>query len=414
MQMFEDLDNENLFQVRTACAYLFSPALSKNDKFIMQLKPEMVKTAFRKKAKMYHPDLHRNETKDVFNRRKERFIKIQESYETLSTYIKKFSISDNENETPAYAPKIIAVGGAKGGVGKSILAANLGVLLSSLGHRTVVADLDLGGANLHLYLGEAHLKQNINDFINNKVSTLDEIMVQSKYGPLLIGGNSSQLGAANINFSRKLKLLRTIKKISADYVIIDLGGDTSYNIIDFYLAADYGIVITTCDPAAYLDAYSFIKVALFRKLNRIFGPESTIRTKKDQDLEHLIKEATLASNNSKVRNIKGLIERVRQECPQHLSLIKDSISAYHPYLIVNRTTSSDMNVNELVERIQTVSSEQLSTKIKNIGTIPFQSEIESSARDLIPVVYKYPTGDLAINMNKILKKLNISAAGSHK
>ncbi len=405
MMMFDNLNNENLYQVRTACAYLFSPQLSKDPEFIMQLKPEMVKNAFRKKAKMYHPDLHRNETKDVFNRRKERFIKIQESYETLSTYIKDSSKTNLDKEAVVLPPKIIAVGGAKGGVGKSILAANLGVLLSSMGHHTVVADLDLGGANLHLYLGEAHLKQNINDFINNKVSTLNEIMVQSKYGPLFIGGNSSQLGIANINFSRKLKLLKAIKKINADYVIIDLGGDTSYNIIDFYLAADYGIVITTCDPAAYLDAYSFIKVALYRKLNRIFGPESTTGIKRDQDLEHLIKEATLTSNNPNVKNINELVKKVKEKCPKHLSLLNEAVSTYRPYLVVNRTTSSDANVNELVKRIQTVSDQRLSARVENLGSLPYQPEIAYSARDLIPVVYRYPTGDLAIKMKKILKKL---------
>lgn len=42
--------------------------------------------------------------------------------------------------------------------------------------------------------------------------------------------------------------------------IMDLGGDTSYNVIDLFLAADTGFVLTTCDPASYLDAYSFIKV----------------------------------------------------------------------------------------------------------------------------------------------------------
>ena len=47
--------------------------------------------------------------------------------------------------------KVIAVGGAKGGIGKSIFATNLALLLSSVG-RTVIIDLDLGGANLHLYL----------------------------------------------------------------------------------------------------------------------------------------------------------------------------------------------------------------------------------------------------------------------
>jgi flagellar biosynthesis protein FlhG len=93
----------------------------------------------------------------------------------------------------------------------------------------------------------------------------------------------SSAGAADawappiFTFRSKLKLLRALKTIDADYVILDLGGDTTYNILDFYLAADQGLVLTTCEPASYLDAYGFIKMSLHRKLIRLFGPESAYR-----------------------------------------------------------------------------------------------------------------------------------------
>jgi Mrp family chromosome partitioning ATPase len=60
--------------------------------------------------------------------------------------------------------KMIAIGGAKGGIGKSLFVANLGVFLSRLGKKTVVVDLDLGGANLHLYMGVWSLTHRIDDF----------------------------------------------------------------------------------------------------------------------------------------------------------------------------------------------------------------------------------------------------------
>jgi flagellar biosynthesis protein FlhG len=149
--------------------------------------------------------------------------------------------------------KMIAIGGAKGGIGKSLFVANLGVFLSQLGKRTVVVDLDLGGANLHLFMGVWSLTRRIDDFLTLKVPTISDIMTPTKYGPTLIGGGGGKLGSANLHFSRKLKLLRALKTIDADYVILDLGGDTTYNILDFYLAADQGFVLTTCEPASYLD-----------------------------------------------------------------------------------------------------------------------------------------------------------------
>ena len=39
--------------------------------------------------------------------------------------------------------KVIAVGGAKGGIGKSLFVTNFGVFLSQLGKKVVLVDLDL-------------------------------------------------------------------------------------------------------------------------------------------------------------------------------------------------------------------------------------------------------------------------------
>ena len=49
--------------------------------------------------------------------------------------------------------QIWSIGGGKGGIGKSLLAASLGWQLARLGKRVVLVDADLGGANLHTCLG---------------------------------------------------------------------------------------------------------------------------------------------------------------------------------------------------------------------------------------------------------------------
>ena len=49
--------------------------------------------------------------------------------------------------------KVWAIGGGKGGVGKSLVTANLSICLSLMGYKVIAIDLDLGGANLHTCLG---------------------------------------------------------------------------------------------------------------------------------------------------------------------------------------------------------------------------------------------------------------------
>ncbi len=386
-----------------ACAYLFSPEHARKHNFLENLEMGAVKKAFREKAKQYHPDLHIKDNDEIIAKRQERFIKIKKAYEYLFIKLQKKEITlrkeaclKNKNR-----PRIIAVGGAKGGIGKSILASNLSVYLAQKGFNTVAADLDLGGANLHLFLGKPILKKSINSYLFNDVANLSDIIETSKYGPRLIGGNSSQLGAANLSFTRKLKLLRAIRNMDADYVIMDLGGDTSYNVIDFFLAADIGIVMTTCDPASYLDAYSFIKVALFRKLSRIHGPESMVARKIDNNLKRLISETIMSKNNPKVGDIEALIHRVRVEHPHSLKTIKKVFSDFNPQLIVNKVTNEKEALGP-IKRIQEVAKKKLSISVKHLCSMPFQEEIQHSARTLIPWISN-------ASDRRVIKKINTIA-----
>ena len=393
MLAINELGDPELIQIRRACAYLFSPEKAKNNTFLRDLEFRDVKTAFRKKAKMYHPDFHRREDRDMVQRREKRFIVIRESYETLRSRLEETAPAASSARGRARPKRTIAIGGAKGGIGKSLFAANLGVFLSKKGYRTVLVDLDLGGANLHLYLGETFLRRNINDFLDRRVPDLESIMVKSRYGPRLIGGDSSQLGAANIGFSTKVRLLNALRGIDADYVIVDLGGDTSYNIIDFFLAADHGIVMTSCDPASYLDAYNFIKTALYRKLNRIFGSESQQPLPKDPVLQELIREATMSRNGSRVRTIRELKQRVKRDQPGNLGVVDETISGYRPGLVINKVMQ-DSNEREIIKRIQETSRKMLSVRVRHLGNVPFRQDIEFSARDLVPIVSRQPKEEL--------------------
>ncbi len=304
--------------------------------------------------------------------------------------------------------KIIAIGGAKGGTGKSLLASNIGILFAKEGKETVLVDLDLGSANLHLYLGETFLKYQINDYINKKINCLEEVVTTTKYDLKLIGGDSSALGSPNIHFTQKLKLLKSIKQINAEYIILDLGGDTSLNVLDFFLAADHGIVITSCNPASYLSAYNFIKVALYRKLTRLFGPESEYRKHKNISFQQFIHHAIMSQDTQK-KTVKELIDHVRISFPEHLSLLLNVLSAFQPFLIINQVTEN-CHPHQITNRLQKVAMDMLSIEIKSLGNFKYQSIIESLAMELIPFVIGYPYSSFTRHLKTIVDRLIADAA----
>ena len=300
--------------------------------------------------------------------------------------------------------KIIAVGGAKGGIGKSTFTANLGVFLSAQGHRTVMVDLDLGGANLHLYLGHTFINNSINDYFTRTVPHLAELMIPTNYGPQLIGGDSSELGSANITFWAKMKLIKSLRDLDADYVIIDLGSNTSFNILDFFLAADANFVVSTCEPASYLEAYNFIKVGLLRRLNRLFGGESAVTGKKNHALQQLIHEATMSPDGAKGKKISELLAQVGKHHPDYLPALKKAIDTYQPGLIINKVKDVT-EVGPIVTRIKDVSRKMLGIKVKYVGTIPYLEEVEKSTRELLPEVARHSRGALAQRMAVLTKDL---------
>ena len=77
---------------------------------------------------------------------------------------------------PPEGPEIWAVGGGKGGVGKSVIAANLGVVLARRGRPTTLLDADFGGANIHTLLGMPRPERGLGDFLSRSVDSLDEIV----------------------------------------------------------------------------------------------------------------------------------------------------------------------------------------------------------------------------------------------
>ena len=141
--------------------------------------------------------------------------------------------------------QIIPIASGKGGVGKSILAANLAIALAQNGKRTVVADFDLGGSNLHIILGMRNVTYGLGTFLTHPDIDFDQIVLPTEYPNLrFIPGDAEIPGLANLSSGQKKKLIRRISSLDADYVIIDLGAGSSLNTLDFFLISRNGIMVS--------------------------------------------------------------------------------------------------------------------------------------------------------------------------
>ncbi len=166
---------------------------------------------------------------------------------------------------------ILPIGSGKGGVGKSLLATNLSIALAEAGKTVVLADLDLGASNVHTMLGIRSVDQGIGTFLTAPRVSFEQIVLPTEYeGLSFVPGDAEIPGIANLKAPQKKKLVRHLTSLQADYLVLDLGAGTSVNTVDFFLLSRSGIVITTPALTAILNAYLFLKNAVFRIMSSAF------------------------------------------------------------------------------------------------------------------------------------------------
>jgi flagellar biosynthesis protein FlhG len=229
---------------------------------------------------------------------------------------------------PRARGRIWSIGGGKGGIGKSLIAASLGHELARLGKRVVLVDADLGGANLHTCLGVAPPERTLGDFICRRVERLEDAVVPTAYPRLeLLSGASDFLAAANIKHLQKVRVLNRIRSLAVDIVLLDLGAGTSFNIIDFFLASDLGLLTVIPEPTSIENGYRFIKSALYRKLRAAAHHET---------LKEIVDSALDPKGARGIRTPIELLAAVQRECPESLDLVKREMAGFRPRFVVNQ------------------------------------------------------------------------------
>jgi flagellar biosynthesis protein FlhG len=280
------------------------------------------------------------------------------------------------------AANILAVGGGKGGVGKSILSISLGTALARQGQSVVLVDLDLGAANLHTYLGILGRTPTIADFIVNKTPSLENLVVEtSEQNLCLISGAEFVPGVTSPAHWIKLKLLRHLKALPADYVIIDLGAGVHFNTLDFFGISNRGIVITQPEPGAVMNAYSFIKGALFRKMQNIF--------KNHPDMSREIDAETKNQNSEKRFTLEWFKETLNRVDPTLLPLIEEIEQSFSPALIINRAPEGQAHL--LVKNLIALCKERLGITLEHVGDLPDVREISNHLLN-VPRFLSLPDG----------------------
>jgi flagellar biosynthesis protein FlhG len=287
-------------------------------------------------------------------------------------------VKEELNTDNKSSPKIWAVGGGKGGAGKSVVSTIMAFWLARMGNRTILMDVDLGGANLHTLLGIKSPARTLNDFITRKFESLEDICIETGEKNLrLISGASDVLSLANPHFSQKIKLIIHLSRLDADYVVLDLGAGTSFNVLDFFLIAHKKIVVLTPEPTSIQNAYIFVRNAVYRKLSRLAG--------KNPSLQTLVKIAMDPKNVLKIRTIKELFQFNEESDKKNIiEFLKKEIGDIRLSVITNMVRNEkEVNAGRIV---QIVAEKYLTISSTDLGSISYDKHIQAMVSDMVPII----------------------------
>lgn len=296
---------------------------------------------------------------------------------------------------PPLPNSVWAVGGGKGGIGKSFISSSLAICLTRMGKSVTLIDLDLGSANLHTCLGVKVPQQTLSDFLSGKVSDLKQVSVETDIDGLsFISGYNDALDIADTTRESRDRLITGLRGLPSTYTILDLGAGTGETTLDFFLAADQKIVALTPEPTAIENAYRFMKSAFYRKL-RIAEEELGI--------QKLLDSAMDSRNQHGIRSPADLIRYLNASNPEIGTKLAGRIAGLQMQILLNQVrTRQDI---ELGHSMKTVCRKYFGIDANYLGYVDHDNAVWQSLRKRRPLIVEFPYSSIVGQFLGITKNL---------
>jgi flagellar biosynthesis protein FlhG len=239
----------------------------------------------------------------------------------------------------------IAVVSGKGGVGKSNFSMNFTTMLSSLGKKVVLIDMDIGMGNIHILIGKT-VSSNLKDYLVGDAS-IEEVLFDGPNNLQYISGGSGLSGVMEWNeemFGRLVEAFEFMQK-NYDYIVFDMGAGATSQTLDLLVSVDDIIVITTAEPTSITDAYSMMKYIFYKDPDKNF------------------------------------------------------------FLLCNRAFTEEEGI-ETTSRLKLAMSKFLSKEIVVLGSLPEDPSVRKAVREQVPFSLLYPHAEITKKLKEIASKFS--------
>ena len=298
--------------------------------------------------------------------------------------------------------RTVAVASGKGGVGKTVITANLSLSLAQqFGTRNspvVAIDLDLGCGNLNTCLGVRSPNGTINSFLSRKVPSLQHILTPTPQKHLhVICSSYSGSPEMALTDSLKKELLKEASALEASWVLMDLGAGTSVDVLDLFLGATEKIIVITPEARSLHNAFLFLKTLILHYRWRELGKEGLLSAVKPTWQEMIDDRQDII--------IPELIDRIREWDRYAAYVLTGLINDLKIKFLVNQYRGSSenshlKNFHHLLFKYLCVR-----TNISYLGFVYFDEGVRKSVQAIKPFLLDCPENQAAQDLRELAKRL---------
>ena len=297
--------------------------------------------------------------------------------------------------TAAGPPRVVAVGGGKGGVGKTLVTANLAVALAEAGRTVVAVDTDLAGANLHSVLGLRPPPGSLTDFLTGREHDVAKLVLDTEIPNLrFVGASGGHPGFARRRPARGSELARGLAALPCDWVLLDLAAGMHPEVVDFFLLSPRGLLVVTPEPTTVENAYAFLRAAILRAMEL---------ARRSADAKRRVVEAMDPRNERGIRTTVDLLRDIHALDPQEGERCVETLERCRPRLLVNQVRS--VEDIKLGFSMRSVCRRHFGLEVEYLGYVNHDESVRVSVRERRPLLRAFPESDAAVYLRRIAGKL---------
>ncbi len=254
-------------------------------------------------------------------------------------------------------PHVWTVTSGKGGVGKSVIALNLAIVMSEQGRKVLLVDADENLGKLDVLCNVSPFYR-MSDIVTGKAD-IHGTLVTIAENVSLLAGNSGSIHAAEISHDDRQYLIERIIRSGNGItdIIFDTGAGVSNAVLQYATAADQAIIVSHHEPTAVMDAYATIKLICSYRPSA--APTAVFRL-----------------------------------------IMNSSISP----------TESD----DAAEKLQTAVGHFLRTRVDYLGSIPTDEHVSRSVREQKPLMVLFPNSAFGLSLRAIGLRLGQTRSVFHQ